>query len=113
MFYKKWLVNFTSLNCNLKNGPKLSHFGRAKLRRSKNGSVSAEQPCCRPNQAIFPLNIDSGFIVNAPVTSNTAALSIYLYVSLFGAYCDTHYYLDFLLDAQTIQGSAVIKGAYS
>ena len=77
MFYKKWLVNFTSLNCNLKNGPKLSHFGRAKLRRSKNGSVSAEQPCCRPNQAIFPLNIDSGFIVNAPVTSNTAALSIY------------------------------------
>ena len=75
MFYKKWLVNFTSLNCNLKNGPKLSHFGRAKLRRSKNGSVSAEQPCCRPNQAIFPLNIDSGFMVNAPVTSNTAALS--------------------------------------
>ena len=70
-------VNFTSLICNLKNGPKLSHFGRAKLRRSKIGSVSAEQPCFRPKQAIFPLNIDSGFIVNAPVTSNNAALSIY------------------------------------
>ena len=37
--------------------------------------MSAEQPCFRPKQAIFPLNIDSGFIVNAPVTSNTAALS--------------------------------------
>ena len=30
-----------------------------------------------PKEAIFPLNIETGFIVNAPVTSNTAALSIY------------------------------------
>ena len=70
-------VNFTSLICNLKNGPKLSHFGRAKLRRSKIGSVSAEQPYFRPKQATFPLNIDTGFIVNAPVMSNRAALGIY------------------------------------
>ena len=40
-------------------------------------SVSAEQPCFKPKQAIFPLNIETEFIVNAPVTSNTAALSIY------------------------------------
>ena len=39
--------------------------------------MSAEQPCFKPKQAIFPLNIETGFIVNAPVTSNTAALSIY------------------------------------
>ena len=70
-------LDFTPLDCNLKNGPKLSHFGRAKLRRSKISSVSAEQPYFRPKQATFPLNIDTGFIVNAPVTSNTAALSIY------------------------------------
>ncbi len=81
-------VDFTSLVCNLKNGPKLSHFGRAKLRRSKIGSVSAEQPCFRPKQAIFPLNIDSGFIVNAPVTSNTAALKVYiLYASSIPLLC--------------------------
>ena len=101
MFYKKWLVNFTSLNCNLKNGPKLSHFGRAKLRRSKNGSVSAEQPCCRPNQAIFPLNIDSGFIVNAPVMSNTAALSIYTlcFANAFGLF----HSLKLLVDIRVIK----------
>ena len=30
-----------------------------------------------PKRAVFPLDIETGFIVNAPVSSNTAALSIY------------------------------------
>ena len=34
----------------------------------------------RPKQATFPLNIDTGFIVNAPVTSHFAALGYILYV---------------------------------
>ena len=30
-FFKKKIVDFTSLVCNLKNGPKLSHFGRREI----------------------------------------------------------------------------------
>ena len=30
-----------------------------------------------PKRAIFPLNIETGFIANAPFKSNNAALSIY------------------------------------
>ena len=37
-------------------------------------SVSAEQPCFRPKEATFPLNIDTGFIVIAAGTSHTASL---------------------------------------
>ena len=56
--------------------------------------VSAEQPCFRPKEATFPLNIDTGFIVIAAGTSHTASLgNLYSMVSKQGISKITIFYV--------------------